>query len=318
MGDLQTGKPSPLRDNRASKVGKGARSGIGRAPAFIFERMTARASLATSLFRRVTMLRSFGSLALLVSLSACAAPSSTLLVAPDSPTVLQPVTESTTVFTAKQSFDDSLVWDGAPWGAAMGFAVYDQFDADFRIASQREEWDRTQRVELTFHSREPVHGRVEALIGGYVFREERDWDEGNQEVIVDAWGVGVDAGAMLYPFEGAQNRQLNVGIAPYARLGLGVADGEFQNIDTNVSGTPGFASGDIGKLRFDFGIGVDVRAVVGRSFYFGVGTGWNWWTTTDASDGTTRDGVGTILIADDEFDFDGSEGYIRATLGFYW
>ena len=264
------------------------------------------------------MLRFFSSLALLALLSACSAPSSTLLVSPDSPSILRAPAEATSVVAAKQSFDESLVWDGAPWGAAMGVAVYDLHDADFRIASQREEWDRTQRVELTFHSREPVHGRVEALIGGFLFREERDWDEGNQEVIVDAWGIGVDAGAMIYPWEGAANRQFDIGFAPYARLALGFSNGDFENIETNVSGTPATSSGELGDLRFDFGVGVDVRAVVGRSFYFGVGAGWNWWTTTDGSVGTTRDGVGTILVADDEFDFDGSEGFVRATLGFYW
>ena len=157
---------------------------------------------------------------------------------------------------------------------------------------------------------------VELLVD--LYEQERDWDEGNQEVIVDAWGIGVDAGAMIYPWEGAANRQFDIGFAPYARLALGFSNGDFENIETNVSGTPATSSGELGDLRFDFGVGVDVRAVVGRSFYFGVGAGWNWWTTTDGSVGTTRDGVGTILVADDEFDFDGSEGFVRATLGFYW
>ena len=217
----------------------------------------------------------------------------------------------------RDDFDDE--WVDEPWGAAAGFSVFDLYDADFRIAAQREEWDRTERFEINFWSREPVSGHVEALIGGFLFREERDWDEGAQRVIVDAWGIGFDMGAMIYPFEGAETRSFDIGFAPYARFALGLSDGDFRDIDANLpGGGVGTTSGELGELRFDFGVGVDVRAVVGRSMFFGVGTGLNWWTTTDGSFGTTRDGGGIIVVEDDEFDFRGSEGYVRATVGFYW
>ncbi len=209
-------------------------------------------------------------------------------------------------------------WGDELWNAAVGFSVFDLYDADFRIAAMREEWDRTERVELTFHSREPVHGHVEALIGGYLFREERDWDQGAQSILVDAWGFGFDIGAMIYPFEGAETRNFSVGIAPYARFGMGFSDGDFKNIDVNFAGAPGTSSGELGELRFDFGLGVEARAVIGRTMYFGIGAGMNWWTTTDGSVGTTRDGGGFVVVQDDEFDFRGSDAFVRATVGFYW
>ncbi len=204
------------------------------------------------------------------------------------------------------------------WDSAVGFSVYSLFDADFRIAAQRENWDRTERVELSFYSREPLHGRVEALIGGHLYREERDWNEGDQRVIVDAWGFGLDMGAMIYPFPNADEREFNIGLVPFVRFGIGLSDGDFRNIDVNLPGEVGSSSGELGEYRYDFGLGAEVRALIGRTFYFGLGAGYNWWTTADGSAGTTRNGVDIIVIQDDKFDFKGSEGYLRATVGFYF
>lgn len=252
-------------------------------------------------------------------LTACGGTSSQLL-SENAVSSLRVTERTTTVSLAPSasSLDEPYDWDGEVWNAAAGVRVLSLFDADFRIAAMREEWDRTERVELVFHSREPVHGHVEALIGGYLFREERDWDEGAQSILVDAWGFGFDLGAMIYPYQPSGTSGFDFGLTPYARFGLGFTDGDFRNIDVNLAGAPGTSSGDLGDIRFDFGVGLEARAVVGQTMFLGVGAGMHWWTTTDGSVGTTRDGGGFIVVEDDEFDFRGSEGFVSATVGFYW
>jgi hypothetical protein len=203
------------------------------------------------------------------------------------------------------------------WGSAATFSYYELVDTSFRISDQRESWDRAERYEVTFHTREPVHGRVEALIGGFIFWEERDWEEGAQKVINDTWGFGIDAGAMLYPMENAETRKFNIGIMPYFRIAMGFNDGDFRNIDTNLPSGVGNSSGSLGDLRFDVGAGVEARVVVARRFFGGVGVGYNWWNTANGAVGTTRDGS-TVIVVGDSLTFKGDEAYIRVSAGLYF
>lgn len=204
------------------------------------------------------------------------------------------------------------------WGGAAHVSFYDFLDSSFRLANSREEWDEADRFEIAFYSREPLHGHVEALIGGFVFYEERDWEEGTSEILFDTWGIGVDMGAVIYPFEGADDRFLNIGFAPFARFSLGWNDGDFFDVPKNVSGGVGTATGELDNLRFDIGVGAELRAVVARRFFFGIGAGYIWWTTADGATGFTADNGGTIIIFDDSYDFRGNETWIRATAGIYF
>lgn len=205
------------------------------------------------------------------------------------------------------------------WGAAGGLRFYEHRDADFRLAAEREDWDRVERVELGFASREPLQGRVEALIGGHIFSEERDWTDGPRRILFDTVGFGVDLGAMIYPFEGAGDRALNIGLGPWVRGAVGWCDGDFVDLEASLPGGGiGSTSGDLADLRFDLGVGLDLRAVIARSMVIGVGGGWNSWRATSGAAGTTKDGGGVIVVEDDDFRLSGSETFLRFTLEFYW
>ena len=206
-------------------------------------------------------------------------------------------------------------WGGAGgWSSSIAGAFY-HIEGDFRIGDQREDWDRAERWELLFHSREPLHGRVEAMIGGYVYYEEKEWEEDISRVLFDSWGFGIDAGAMLYPLEGANTRKFNIGVMPFFRLGMGFNDGDFRNVDVNLSDGPALSSGSLGNLRFDFSLGAEARAVINRVLFVGLGAGLNWWTTASGAVGTTQ---GTIIIFDDYLDFHGKEAFFRASVGFFF
>jgi len=208
-------------------------------------------------------------------------------------------------------------YENQRWGGAGGISYYEFTDAEFRIAAEREEWDSVDRFEFAMFSREPLHGHVEAMIGGFIFWEERDWEEGTSKVLYDTWGFGVDMGAMIYPLPNADERKVNLGFLPYFRLAMGFGDGDFRNIEVDLPGGVGTASGDMGDLRFDIGAGVEARLVVARTFFAGVGVGYNWWTTAEGAAGTTSQG-GTVIIVDDEFDFGGDEAYLRVSAGFFF
>lgn len=224
---------------------------------------------------------------------------------------------ATTAAQATGAGDPYWGYENQRWGGAGGISFYEFPDAEFRIAAEREEWDDVERFEFAMYSREPLHGHVEAMIGGFIFWEERDWEEGTSKVLYDTWGFGVDMGAMLYPLPNADQKKLNIGILPYFRLAMGFGDGDFRNIEVDLPGGVGTASGDMGDLRFDIGAGVEARIVVARTFFAGVGVGYNWWTTAEGAAGTTSQG-GTVIIVDDEFDFGGDEAYFRVSAGFFF
>lgn len=237
-------------------------------------------------------------------------------VAASSPTI----TFATTTAAAMQApptGDPYWGLENQRWGGAGGVSYYDLIDADFRLGAEREDWDRAERFEFSMYSREPLHGHVEAMIGGFIFWEERDWSEGAAKVLYDTWGFGVDMGAMIYPMKNADERKFNLGFLPYFRLAMGFGDGDFRNIDVDLPLGTGTASGDFDDLRFDLGVGVEARAVIARTFFAGVGVGYNWWTTAEGAAGTTSSG-GVVIIVDDQFDFHGDEAYIRFSAGFFF
>jgi hypothetical protein len=249
----------------------------------------------------------------------------TIDMALSGPSVPAPATAPSLTFAAtsavaaqsQSTSDPYWGYENQRWGGAGGISFYEFTDAEFRIAAEREEWDSVDRFEFAMYSREPLHGHVEAMIGGFLFWEERDWEEGSSKVLYDTWGFGVDMGAMIYPLPNADQRKVNLGFLPYFRLAMGFGDGDFRNIEVDLPGGVGTASGDMGDLRFDIGAGVEARLVVARTFFAGIGVGYNWWTTAEGAAGTTSQG-GTVIIVDDEFDFGGDEAYLRVSAGFFF
>ena len=88
---------------------------------------------------------------------------------------------------------------------------------------------------------------------------------------------------------------------------VGFNDGDFDNIP---HGNDLFVSGDIDGLRWEIGGGVDVRLLIGRRIMLGIGAGVTYWNSFEVN-GAARNGVGIIVISDDELDFNGLDAFTR-------
>ena len=103
---------------------------------------------------------------------------------------------------------------------------------------------------------------------------------------------------------------------PFLRYGLGTAQGRFRNVPTTTDMGAGFSSGDLGDFRIEGGIGVDLRLIFGSRMTLGAGVGVTWWDTIDTAVESVRNGVGTIIIDENDMRFDGRDTYFRITLDF--
>jgi len=232
-----------------------------------------------------------GSLAL-----AASAPSDRVQVAPDGSS---PEASSTSQRRRKTTFSATFNFSGYPWSE---FDLGDLHD---------EEWDDAWKYELTFCGHYGLSGRVEPYGGAYFYFDDREWSEGTSSVDNKVFGFGVELGALLYALEKADTRAINIPVVPFLRIGMGFNDGNYKNVP---NGEDLFISGDIDSLRFEIAGGVDVRMIIGRRVMVGIGAGVCYWNSFNV-DGVTRNGVGVIVISNDDVDFEGLDAFARLTVG---
>lgn len=231
-----------------------------------------------------------GSLAL-----AASSPSDRTRAAPDGSS---PEASSTPRQKRGTTFSATFNFSGYPW-------------SEFEIGDLDEEWDDAWKYEVTFCGHTGLSGHVEPYAGAYFYFDDREWKGGTSSVDNRVFGLGLELGAHLYALEKADTRAINIPVVPFLRIGMGFNDGKYENVP---KGDDLFISGDIDSLRFEIAGGVDVRMIIGRRVMVGIGAGVCYWNSLDVN-GVTRNGVGVIVISDDEADFEGLDAFARLTVG---
>ena len=181
---------------------------------------------------------------------------------------------------------------------------------NFTLGEVKEPWDSGVRWELDFLYHVPTEEHVEPFGGGYLFYEERDWDEGNTRITYDAVGAGIEIGALFSPLRNRGRKPLDIGLAPYARLGAAFQDGNFRNLEADG----GLASGDIGGGRAEGTLGVDLRVTLFNRLRACVGGGFTYWAGSSSSE-EIRDSSGMIIDPDASLQLRGKDLFVRFGVG---
>jgi hypothetical protein len=191
---------------------------------------------------------------------------------------------------------------------APTFNVASGLGGDFTLGDTKDSWDRFMRYELDWLFLFGESGHVEPFGEGYIYFEDREWSEGTAKVDVDFWGFGLGTGVMAYAWEGGRQRGFNLAVRPYARLGLGFANGTFRDLET----ASGLGRGSIDSARFEGAIGLDFQAVVAHRVLASLGVGVVVWGAEDGSASVDTEG-GTVK---EKVGFRGYDTFVRAGIGF--
>ena len=183
---------------------------------------------------------------------------------------------------------------------------------DFRLDGHSEPWDSGSRIDVEFRYRPGLPGRIDPFVGAYFFHEEHDWDQGAASVDETVTGVGALLGVVFEPGPGPvrpRDRKVRVAMIPYARLGIGIEDGEFKNYPVE----DGFSTGDLDRERFEGAAGLDVRVEAYDRVALSAGVGIDGWVSARV-EGETRDGLGGLVDPKDRLNYHGWDLFFRVGL----
>lgn len=186
--------------------------------------------------------------------------------------------------------------------------VYEYQHQGFRLGDRAAEWDDSFRAELDFRASMPLKRRIDVELGGYLFWEDRLWQEGTASVDNQVLGLGWETSAVFYLRDYGSLRDFNVGLAPFARIGVGAQDalitGDFGD---------GEGSGVINHERWELALGLELRAFLAGHLEVALGAGVSYWHSDEGaitSTTTTGEEETTIPLR-----FSGDESWLRASMG---
>jgi hypothetical protein len=201
------------------------------------------------------------------------------------------------------------------WPIELGVNVAAVPFGQFWLDGNEENWDSGYRLDFEFRYKMEKQEKIEPFVGGYLFYEEHDWDEGNASVEDRAVGVGgllgilYDPAARILKTEAPDDRKARLTLMPFSRLGVGFENGEFKNYPVD----DGFTSGDLDRARLEGALGFDARLEVGDRLAFSIGTGADGWISGRVK-GETRDGMGVLVDSGDGLSYYGWDLFVRAGL----
>jgi len=199
----------------------------------------------------------------------------------------------------RYTFSGSVIFTGYPW-------------TDFEFGDVDDGWDDAWKFEGNITGYYGLSDRVNPFAGLFFSYDIREWEGGSSSSIdYQTYSIGAELGALLHAFKAADKRALNLPIVPFIRFGLGFNDGDFDRVPV---GNDLFISGDIDGIRFEIGGGLDVRLIIAQTVMVGIGGGVTYWNALQM-DGVVRNGVGIVVINDDEADFHGLEAFARLMVG---
>ncbi len=199
----------------------------------------------------------------------------------------------------------------------LNTAFHAQFfpNARFELDDDHEQWDDAERYELHLNMHAERDLQVETVTGIYVYYEKKRWEQGAAKVRHESVGIGMEAGALLFPFTYGSGGSFDLAFYPYIRYGIGTSRGRFRNVPlTTPAGGSGLGSGDLGDFRIEGGLGADVRLFFGDRVSAAIGGGVLWWDSLDTAVYSVRSGSGVVLVDDEEIDFEGRDTYLRVLI----
>ena len=197
---------------------------------------------------------------------------------------------------------------GLAWGLAVPIFVNPEFD--LRDLDD-EEWDTAERYELQLIYDFDRDIQVQPICRAFLYYENKRWDEGAASVRHESFGIGFEAGTLLYPISTEEQEGFDFAFYPFLRFGIGTNQGKFRNIPEQTAPPPGVGSGDVGDFRVEGGLGIGARAQLGSRVRIGGSVGVQWWDALETGLVTVRDGVGTVVIDRDDTSFDGRDVFLR-------
>jgi len=216
----------------------------------------------------------------------------------------------------ESSFDEDPALHRVSGSSGLNTALHAQFfpNARFELDRNTEQWDRSERYEvhLNLHSKRDI--QVETITGLYVYYDKKRWNEGVAKVRHESVGIGMEAGALLFPFTYGPGSRVDLAFYPYLRYGIGTSSGRLTEVPTTTASGAGTASGDVGDLRIEGGLGADVRLLLGDRVSIAAGGGVLWWDSLDTAVYSVRSGSGVVLVNDEDVSFRGRDTYVRVLL----
>lgn len=199
-------------------------------------------------------------------------------------------------------------------GVSVTFDVLSYASQEFNVGYFSDNWSSGNRYELNILA-QMDNGRVQPSGGVYIFYEERKWKGdtlgGIQESgDLECWGIGLQGGATISLLP--QDRNLTLGLVPYARGGIGFQD--YSARDVIISGSRyNFSSG---SGRVEVGAGIDLRLTVAKKFEAVFGGGVDYWSGADIYLTAGSGGGGAYVGSNGTFS--GTDAWIRFGAGMHF
>jgi hypothetical protein len=167
---------------------------------------------------------------------------------------------------------DSTAWAVSHGQSQMHASVVVSMpiDSNVKIAGADQEWDDALRVELSYLFLLPEENGFIPYGEGYLYYEDRTWSEGASQLDYDSLGAGIGGGGIYNFFK---TKGVALGVAPFARIGLGSQDGRV----TGLSVSDYTAEGNGGDWRGELGVGADATLGLGKRFMLRAGVSWQYW-----------------------------------------
>ncbi|MEM7263810.1 MAG: hypothetical protein AAF488_17615 [Planctomycetota bacterium] len=210
--------------------------------------------------------------------------------------------------------EDPARFQYRPSGLQFAATGHLPLDADFSLGRVNDEWDDAERFEVQLLYQGERDIQVQTVTGAYLYYENKRWREGQARVRHESFGIGMEAGALLHPFTYAPGAPFDFAFYPYLRYGIGTADGRIRNVPVARGSGPGTLSGDLGDFRSEGGVGADLRVRLGPRVMIGTGVGVLWWDSLDTAVVSIRNGVGTVIVSNDDLSVDGRDVFARFVL----
>lgn len=190
--------------------------------------------------------------------------------------------------------------------SSVGLWLEAQLNSSFSMADVRQEWIKSQRLELGFRATMPAESAGIPFLHCGLFYEDRTWEEEDQSIDLEAFGLSVSGGIELRVI-GRSGGPLALGVVPWARFGLASQHAIVDNVlDDDLEEV---LNGSFNVGRVDMAAGLDLRLTLMRRLIVELGVGAEYWKSANVTVVSTN--LGSAVAVSNSIDFYGHGTFAR-------
>jgi hypothetical protein len=158
---------------------------------------------------------------------------------------------------------------------AIGLIYEPLASGDFRLGSERFDWDHGDRTALTLRTRINGLQQVETVGGIDLYGDWREGDTPHGTLKDRSLGFDLQCALAVHLADDPRQAAVDLSLAPFIRAGIARHELSIDDVQTNqvriVDEVPG--------IRYAAAVGADARLVLGRRFEASLGAGLQLWTS---------------------------------------